>query len=79
MTMPLRNKNAAVVIAAMLSAGALFPSIGKATPAHAVAQVQNFQSYQAGFLPSDCEGLLVASADQDDWTAWGRHEGESCP
>src|SRR5262245_19885382 len=71
MTMSLWSKKSVVAIAAMLSAGALFPNIGQATLPPAITQMQDFQSRQAAILPSGYNGLLAASADQDDWTAWG--------
>src|SRR5215510_13523187 len=71
MTMSLWNRNAVVAIAAMLSAGALFPNVGQAKPFQAFTEMQDSQSRQAGILPTIGSGLLLASAGRDDWTAWG--------
>ena len=68
--MTLCNKNTVVAIAAMLSAGALLPNVAQATP-QVFTELQDFQSRQAAILPSVGNGLLMAAADRDDWTAWG--------
>jgi hypothetical protein len=65
------NKNAVVAIAAMLSAGALFSNVGQARLPQAFMEMQDFQSRQAGILPSARNGLLSAVADRNDWTASG--------
>jgi hypothetical protein len=69
--MSLWNKNAVVAIAAMLSAGALFPNVGQARPPRAFTEMQDFQNRQAEILPSARNGLVMAAADRDDWSAWG--------
>src|SRR5262245_11280352 len=71
MTMVLWNRNAIVAIAAMLSAGALFPNTGQARPPQAFTEMQGPQSRQAGILPSTGSSLLLAAAGRDDWTSWG--------
>jgi hypothetical protein len=58
--MPSLNKKLAVATAAMLGAGGVFPSLAQAMPAQSLTDV-----------PSRYHALLLASADQDDWTAWG--------
>lgn len=63
--MSLWNKNAVVAIAALLSAGALFPNVGQARPPQAFTGMQGFQNPQAGIMPSARNGLLIAA------TGWG--------
>jgi hypothetical protein len=69
--MSMWNENAVVAIAALLSAGALFPDVWQARPPQAFTEMHDFQSAQAGIMPSARHGLLMAAADRDDWTAWG--------
>ena len=69
--MSMWNKNAVIAIAALLSAGALFPNVGQARPPQVSTEMQDFQSPQAEIMSSARHGLLIAAADRGDWTAWG--------
>ena len=69
--MSLWNRNVIAAIAVSLSLDAASGVIGRPMSHQASAEMQSFQSRPATRSSSRRLPVLVASSQDDDWTAWG--------
>ena len=69
--MSLRSKNAIVAIAALLSVGTASHVIGQPLSHLAPAELQATESRAAALPASSRAHVILASSQDDDWTAWG--------